>query len=159
MEQLHFICGPQGAGKSTRARKLATELDAVVFAIDDWMIQLYGPDLPQPPDFGWIMARVRRCEDLIWQLAQAVVHAGGRAVLDIGFMTAADRLRFRHLADTAGLSWRLHPVTAPVDIRRQRVAQRNVDRGDTFALVVTPQMFDAMEGRYQAPETSEFSAG
>lgn len=50
--QLHLVFGPQGAGKSTHARKLAEAEQAVHLAIDDWMGQLFGPDLPQPLDFG-----------------------------------------------------------------------------------------------------------
>ncbi|WP_369406692.1 AAA family ATPase [Chromobacterium alticapitis] len=35
MTQLHLVFGPQGAGKSTRARKLTEAEQAVHLAIDD----------------------------------------------------------------------------------------------------------------------------
>ncbi|WP_083338977.1 hypothetical protein [Chromobacterium sphagni] len=53
----HLMFGPQGAGKSTHTRGAG---QAVHLVIDDWMGQLYGPDLPQPLDFFWVMARVAR---------------------------------------------------------------------------------------------------
>ncbi|MGC0152048.1 AAA family ATPase [Chromobacterium vaccinii] len=154
MTQLHLVFGPQGAGKSTHARKLAEAERAVHLSIDDWMGQLYGPDLPQPLDFGWVMERAARCERRIWLTALAIVRGGGRAVLDLGFMKAASRSRFLALADEHGLSAKLHYVTAAPDVRRQRVQQRNAARGDTFSFEVTPAMFDAMETQFE-PATDE----
>ncbi|WP_186009461.1 AAA family ATPase [Chromobacterium vaccinii] len=106
--QLHLVFGPQGAGKSTHARKLAEAEQAVHLAIDDWMGQLFGPDLPQPLDFGGVMERVARCERRIWLTALAIVRGGGRVVQDLGFMKAAGRGRFLALADAHGLSAKWH---------------------------------------------------
>ena len=100
------------------------------------------------------MERVARCERRIWLMALAIVRGGGRAVLDLGFMKAASRGRFLALAAEHGLSARLHYVTAPAEIRRQRVRQRNAERGDTFSFEVTPAMFDAMEAQFE-PATAE----
>ncbi|MBX9296232.1 ATP-binding protein [Chromobacterium vaccinii] len=126
----------------------------VHLAIDDWMGQLFCPDLPQPLDFGWVMERAARCERRIWLMALAIVRGGGRAVLDLGFMKAAGRSRFLALADEHGLSAKLHYVTAERDVRCQRVSQRNAARGDTFSFEVTPAMFDAMEALFE-PATAE----
>ncbi|WP_160300417.1 AAA family ATPase [Chromobacterium vaccinii] len=108
--QLHLVFGPQGACKSTHARKLAEAEQAVHLAIDDWMGQLFGPDLPQPLDFGGVMERVARCERRIWLTALAIVRGGGRGrvVQDLGFMKAAGRGRFLALADEHGLSAKWH---------------------------------------------------
>jgi hypothetical protein len=66
---IHLVFGPQGAGKSTLARRLADQHRGLRLSIDEWMAQLDGPDLPQPPDLGWVMARVARCAQRIWALA------------------------------------------------------------------------------------------
>jgi len=58
MGVIHLVFGPQGAGKSTYSRALSENGKATHFSIDDWMVRLYGPDLPQSMNFGWIMARV-----------------------------------------------------------------------------------------------------
>ncbi len=65
MGTIHLVFGPQGAGKSSYARQLATHIEGVRLSIDDWMIQLYGPDLPKPTNFAWVIERVRRCEQRI----------------------------------------------------------------------------------------------
>ena len=74
---LHIVFGPSGAGKSTYARELARREPAVHFAIDDWMARLFAPDMPEPLEFEWMMARVERCEGQIWSTAAATLLAEG----------------------------------------------------------------------------------
>lgn len=152
---IHLVFGPQGAGKSTLARQLASQHRGVRFSIDDWMAALYGPDLPQPLSLPWIMERVRRCEQRIWAVAADLVRSGGTAVLDLGCMQAADRSRFVALASAQGLALQRHFVTAPLAQRRQRVLARNDARGETFSFAVSPAMFDVMESRFEPPDAAE----
>ncbi len=154
---IHLLFGPQGAGKSTHARQLADQRQGVRFSIDDWMGELFAPDMPQPMNLPWILARVQRCEQRIWAVATDVVRRGGTAVLDVGCMQVADRARYAALASAQGLALRPHFVTAPLAVRRQRVLQRNQTRGDTFAFEVTPGMFTTMEGRFEPPDAAELA--
>ncbi|MEM7051315.1 MAG: ATP-binding protein [Acidobacteriota bacterium] len=157
MGTVHLVFGPQGAGKSTYARRLSDETRAVYFSIDDWMHQLYGPDLPKPLDFSWIMERVRRSEQRIWATASEVAGIGSDVVLDLGFMKVANRSEFVDLARAAELPVQLHFIDAPHDIRRSRVLARNSAKGETFSFEVTPAMFDFMESQFQRPTPAELS--
>ncbi|HEY8068088.1 MAG TPA: AAA family ATPase, partial [Burkholderiales bacterium] len=74
---VHIVFGSQGAGKTTYARRLASEVKGTRFSIDDWMGELFGPDLPKPMSLPWIMERVRRCESRIWSTAAEIVEQGG----------------------------------------------------------------------------------
>lgn len=155
MSTLHLIYGPQGAGKSTLALQLADTQRALRFSIDEWMGQLFGPDLPQPIDFGWIAERVHRCETRIRASAFDAVRRGCSAVLDLGFMTRASREAWTASARADGLTPRWHYVDAPLDERWARVASRNASRGSTFTFEVTPAMFDFMESRFEPPSPEE----
>ena len=157
MGEVHLVFGPQGAGKSTYSRGLAASINGVRFSIDEWMHQLYGADLPRPLDFRWIMERVKRCEAQIWRTAQDVARNGGSVVLDLGFMKARNRAEFESLAAHAGVPCRLHYVTAPRDVRRNRVMARNAEKGETFSFEVTPVMFDVMEKEFEAPNDTELA--
>lgn len=152
---LHVIFGPSGAGKSTYARELARREPAVHFAIDDWMARLFAPDMPEPLEFEWMMARVERCESQIWSTAAATLLAGTSVVLDLGLMRRADRARVREIAEAVELPFQFHFVTAPAQVRRARVLERNEVRGETFSIEVGPEMFDFIEGVYEAPDTAE----
>lgn len=157
MKTIHVVFGPQGAGKSTYARNLAATTNGVRFSIDDWMSQLYGPDLPVPMNFAWIMQRVQRCEKRIWLCAEEIARTGGSMVLDLGFMKVNSRSLALAWAAANGCLANLHFVNAPHDIRRGRVLGRNAEKGDTFSFVVTEPMFDFIEREFESPTEQELA--
>jgi predicted kinase len=154
---LHVIFGPCGAGKTTYAHAFARRERAVAFILDDWMARLFGPDIPEPLEYEWMLERVGRCEAQIWSTAAAVLAAGTSVILDIGLMRRADRERVRQIAEGAELPLQWHFVDAPQEVRRARVAGRNTIRGESFAIEVTPELFDFIEGVYEAPEPAELA--
>ena len=86
---IHLIFGPQGAGKTTYLRQLADWSACTRFSIDDWMSELFSPDITRPLSFPWVIERVARCEKRIWAVACDVARQGGNVALDLGFMKAA----------------------------------------------------------------------
>ena len=154
---LNVIFGPCGAGKTTYAHAFAKRERAVAFILDDWMAAMFGPDMPQPIQYEWMIERVGRCEAQIWSLAAGVIATGTSVILDIGLMRQTDRARVRGIAEATGLPLQFHFVDAPTEVRRARVQQRNVIRGESFAIDVPPDMFDFIEGVYEAPEPDELA--
>ncbi|HKP79278.1 MAG TPA: ATP-binding protein [Phenylobacterium sp.] len=152
---LHVIFGPSGAGKTTYAHAFARREKAVAFILDDWMAKLFAPDMPEPLEYDWMIERVQRCEAQIWSTAAGVLAAGTSVILDIGLMRRADRARVREIAQAAELPLQFHFVTASPEARRARVAERNIVRGEGFAIEVTPEIFDFIEGVYEAPDPQE----
>ena len=156
--RIHLVFGPVGAGKSTHARALAERASAVRFALDDWMHELFAPDIVDLRDFGWIMARVKRCEQRIRAMALDVLRTGTPVVLDLGLMKAASRTASRAWAAEHGYALADHFVHAPAAVRAQRVRTRNEARGATFSFEVTPMMFEFMEGLFEPPVGIELAA-
>ena len=152
---LHVIFGPSGAGKTTYAHAFARREKAVAFILDDWMAKLFAPDMPEPLEYDWMIERVQRCEAQIWSTVAGVLAAGTSVILDIGLMRRADRARVREIAQAAELPLQFHFVTASPEARRARVAERNIVRGEGFAIEVTPEIFDFIEGVYEAPDPQE----
>ncbi len=155
MSKIHIVFGPQGAGKSTYSKSLSEEVNGVHFSIDEWMWKLFGEDLPKPMNFEWIMARVDRCEKQIWSASEKISRCGCDVVLDLGFTTLAKRELFKTLAEDQNISTQLHYVDAPHSIRRRRVLERNIEKGETFSFEVTPEMFDFMETQFESPTAKE----
>ena len=154
---LNVIFGPCGAGKTTYAHTFARREKAVAFILDDWMARLFGPDMPEPLEYEWMLERVGRCEAQIWSVAAGALAAGTSVILDIGLMRKADRERVRQIAEATDLPLQGHFVDAPQEVRRARVAGRNVVRGESFAIEVSPDMFDFIEGVYEPPEPGELA--
>jgi predicted kinase len=154
---LNVIFGPCGAGKTTYAHAFARREGAVAFILDDWMARLFGPDIPEPIEYAWMVERVARCEAQIWSSAAATIAVGTSVILDIGLMRKDDRARVREIAEATGLPLQWHFVDAPQEVRRARVAGRNTIKGETFAIDVSLDMFDFIEGVYEAPEPGELA--
>lgn len=154
---LNVIYGPSGAGKTTYANAFARRERAVAFILDEWMAQLFGPDIPAQVEYPWLVERVGRCEAQIWSTVAAVMASGTSVILDLGLMRKADRDRIREIAEAVELPLQWHYVTAPQEARRARVAERTQVHGKSFALQVTPDMFEFVEGVFEAPSSEELA--
>lgn len=152
---IHLVCGSTGAGKTTYSARLSEMTGAASFSIDDWMVTLFGPDAPSRPDWSWIVERTARCERQILSTAIQLARQGVSSILDIGLLRASDRERLSLAATEAGLTSRLHFVDADPTVRWNRVEARNANKGATFRLMVTREMFNAIESIWQPPDAVE----
>jgi len=146
---IHIVFGPLGAGKTTYARQLSAGEVATYFSIDQWMVDLFGADAPTPLNMPWVTERVERCEHRIWLTAKNVVNCDGNVVLDLGFLKVANREKYIELARQESMQTKMHFVHAKRETRRLRVMARNEHKGDTYALHVTPEMFDFMDEQFE----------
>ena len=156
----HLVAGSTGAGKTTAAREITERVGGVRFSMDEWMNALYWMDCPEKNDFPWALERVGRCEAQIEAVARQLAQVGVDAVLDLGFTTRAQRMAWLEKARAAGMGCVLHLLDVDAEVRWARVLKRNRGESGTYAFVVTREMFDFMEGRWQMPgveEREEFS--
>jgi predicted kinase len=152
-----MICGPLGAGKTTLARSLSGEVRALRFSLDEWVMHLFGKEAPQPMLLEWWAERCRRCSERVWSVCREVLAQDIDVVLDFGFPGLAQREEYRRLAAQAGAAVHLHIVTADARLRWQRVQARNRDQAETFALIVTEDMFRGSEAWWEPPSEAERS--
>ncbi|ABD67935.1 hypothetical protein Rfer_0177 [Rhodoferax ferrireducens T118] len=154
-QTVHLIYGATAAGKSTYAKALATEKNAVRFAIDDWMHSLYGQDKPEAMSMEWVMSRVARCQSRIWTTCLQILATGTDVVLELGLLREQVRDRMQAMVEEAGHQASFSFVDADLQVRKQRVLHRNMEKGDTYSFNVTPAMFDAMERYFERPSQAE----
>ena len=156
----HLVCGSTGAGKTTYAVRLAEELGAVRFSVDEWMSALFWMDAPQPFTPAWAIERVERSAALIWSTAVATCQRGVPCVLELGLTTAEKRAYYVGLAREAGLGVKLHAVDAPAPERWRRVEGRNrAPVGPSqLPFQITREMFDFVESMWEPPSDTELAA-
>lgn len=118
---VHLLCGLNGAGKTTHARRLAAEYRAVRFSLDEWMLRLYPELRYDSPSYG---ERAEGCKQLIWQVARQVLALGHDVVLDWNGWSRARRATWRDLAREAGYGVVLHYVRVPLEVAIARAEAR-----------------------------------
>ena len=159
---IHLICGPIGAGKTTVAHIVSEKCGAIRFSEDEWLNRLFVPDAPeglldQPIEdiASWAVEKYQRCRGQIWKICDQLLAQDLSVVLDGAAANKEQRDLIRKKAQQHGVDFQLHYVTAEVETRRKRIVERNAEKGKTFSLEVTPEMFDKMEVFFEAPSVEE----
>jgi len=159
MSRMILVCGPTGVGKTTYSISLSKEVNGIRFSIDPWMQNLFAKDMKEL-DYSWMIERVHRCYDQIWDVSEQILSLGGNVVLDLGFTEKTQREHFSVRAKSLGLEAEIHFLDAPKEIRKQRVEKRNSEKDpNVYAFDVTDIMFNFMEPRFEAPDAEELEGG
>lgn len=143
-----LMAGMPGAGKTTVARRLAEERDAVRLTCDD-LLAAAGLD---PHD-----ARLRRrLERELWRHALDLAGRGLVVVVDFGSWTRPERRWHREQARAAGVAIELHSLDVPLQERWRRLELRNVGAaGRPAGLVITRAQLEDYERWWQPPDAEE----
>jgi len=157
MSPIYLIEGPVGAGKSTYAQSLATQLRGTHIALDEWFSKLFSPDRPSEDFIIWYLQRKDRLLDVIWHHAIAMSKANQVPVLELGLIQRQARYDLYGKAQEIGATLKLHVLDAPLEVRRQRVKQRNEQRGSTFSMVVPDHIFELASSMWEAPDHDEIA--
>lgn len=159
MARLILVCGPTGAGKTTYSLSLCKEIKAIRFSIDPWMQTLFSNDMTSL-DYSWMIERVHRCYEQIWQVSEQVLALNGNVVLDLGFTTKAQREIFSDRAKKLSINPEIHYLDAPKDTRKKRVEKRNTEKDPSvYSFEVNSMMFNFMEPKFEIPDREELKNG
>jgi predicted kinase len=115
--RLILTCGLPGAGKTTLARRLAAERNAVRLTKDEWLTALGSSPWDE-------QARVN-VERELRRLAQELLRLGVSVVLDFGLWARAERDEMRTVARALDAGVELHHLDVPADELWRRVDARN----------------------------------
>ncbi len=138
------MCGLPGSGKTTLARRLERELDALRVNSDDW-IEALGRDL-------WDEEFRARIEALQRDIALQVLHVGGDVVIEWGTWTRIERDGLREAARAAGATAELIYLDVPLDELHRRIAARG--REDP---AITPEHLVEWSALFEAPTVDELA--
>ncbi|MEX2032240.1 MAG: AAA family ATPase [Dehalococcoidia bacterium] len=144
--RLILTCGLPGAGKTTLARRLAADRNAVRLTKDEWLWALGSSP--------WNSSTGEKVEHELWRLAQEIVRLGLSVVLDFGLWARVERDEMRGVARGLGVGVELHYLDVPTDELWRRIEARNseppwvsapIRRADLDEWVATFQVPDAGE--------------
>lgn len=144
--QLHLICGLPGSGKTTLAKQLEQDRDAVRFSPDEWLYRL-GIDF-------YDEAGRAKVEQLQWELAQQLLRHGNNVILENGFWAREERDRYRTVAGAIGATTTLHFLDIPIAELKSRIAKRNQTRGADTPMI-NPSSLDEWAAMFDPPTDDE----
>ena len=123
------MVGLPGAGKSTQAKQIEAERNALRLTPDDWIVALYGNDARNQRD-----GARDPVEALQWEVAKRVLALGTNVILDWGFWSRQERAWYRNEAAVLGADTKLVFIDLPIDDLWARISQRAESRSGTLAI-------------------------
>lgn len=112
------MVGLPGSGKTTLAKQLETEHNALRLTPDEWMLPLFGAG-----EYG---DRREQVESLLWGVAARALTLGLNVVLDYGLWGRSERDEYRAKAEALSASVQLRFLDVPHDELWRRVELRNM---------------------------------
>jgi predicted kinase len=150
MATIHLLHGFTGAGKTTFARKLESELLALRFTPDEWLVQLYGNNPPEE-QFSEYYDRVT---NLIWQLTMQLLRSDRDVILDFGFWSRLSRDEARSKARSVGANFKLYSISCSEETMRERVLKRSAQL-PAGALLIDENAIQLFRERFEPLDEDE----
>ena len=143
MTTIHLMHGFIGFGKTTIAKQLEKNIPAVRLTHDEFMVQLYGRNMPYE-DFH---PNYDKVDDLLWNLADKIIGAGTDVIMDYGFWDHEARDNAYERARKISDSVIFHNVCCDISVAKFRTLQRSANNQDE--LYITEDEFNALLKNYE----------
>ena len=148
---LTFFCGKMGAGKSTRARVIAQQSNAVLLVEDEWLASLYPGKISSLEDYITLSELMK---PQMKKLAQSILSAGSHVVMDFPANTLVQRQWFRSIFTEVGVLHNLVFIDLSDEACLKQIAKRRQEEPNRVA-TDTPEMFHQVTQYFTAPVVEE----
>ncbi|WP_035990685.1 AAA family ATPase [Leptolyngbya sp. KIOST-1] len=158
--RVYMMAGLSGSGKSTTARQLASQIQAIHLRSDAVRKHLAGVPLDQRGDDSlYTPAMTEKTYDRLLSLGIALAQAGYAVILDAKYDRASRRQQAIAPIQAAGLPLSILHCTAPMAVLEQRVRDRSGDIADATVAVLQQQHMEpfseAEQGLVTAIDTTQ----
>lgn len=152
MAKLFLICGKICSGKSTYAKQLQADKQAVILSVDEIMLAVFGLYAGEKHDE--YAANVRH---YLFEKSLEIIQADVDVILDWGFWTKAGRNEAKAFYRSRDIECELHYLNISDEVWQARVNQRNqsVIAGETTAYIVDSALAAKFEARFELPAKDE----
>ena len=148
---LIFFCGKMGAGKSTLARRIADQRNAVLISEDEWLAALF-PD--QIGSFADYKKRSDQLKPLLELHVPQILNTGTDVVMDFAANTKQRRKWLAGLAVAVEAEYELNYLKVSDEQCLQQIAQRRVEQPERAAFD-TEEVFRLVTGYFEEPDEAE----
>ncbi|MBC7421189.1 MAG: ATP-binding protein [Bdellovibrio sp.] len=149
---IYAIAGQIGSGKTTRARKLAKEKQALFFSTDQWIASL-GVPIGSHEVYAKYYTGIR---DRIFEVAQQALHLEVPVVFDFGVNSPKGRAGLQKFTQAANADLEIYQISVPIEVCRERVRERNKNKPQNiFSFTFSDDDFDIISKDYEPPTSNE----
>ena len=148
---LYFMCGKMASGKSTLAKQLASEHNAVLLSEDNLLTQLFPGEITDIKSYINCSTRLKNgLTDHICEL----LRLGVSVVLDFPANTRGQREWFSQLIKISAVPHQLHFVDTANETCKKQLRERNTS-SDAHPVMQDEATFDLLLGYFVAPDPEE----
>ncbi len=147
---VHIMCGLPGTGKSSYARKLATDKDAVLFSLDEWMTDLLGDSYKNTEFERFVLP----CQKMIWRASLPLLDREIEFVYDFAIYSKKGRKELFDKIRGYGAEAIIYYFNIPHETCKERLRRRGVSK-TVHEAVVTPEQFDKLVTYFVPPSEDE----
>ena len=148
---LIFFCGKMGAGKTTKAKSLALERNAVLLSEDEWLESLYPNKIASLDDYVKYSDRLK---PLIKKIVQSILNTGTDVIMDFPANTTRQREWFKYVFTEIQAPHELIYIDTPNEICINRIEKRALDQPQRAA-TDTVEMFEQVTQYFIEPGKEE----
>jgi len=148
---LIFFCGKMGAGKSTKAKAVSIEKNAVLLSEDDWLAAHYPNQINSFDDYLKYSARIK---PFIRLHVKQILDTGTHVVMDFPANTAKQRAWFKELCEEAACDHALIFLDVCDERCLTQIARRRTEQPER-APFDTEAMFNHVTKFFEPPLEDE----
>jgi predicted kinase len=146
---LYVMVGLPASGKTTLAKELELQHNALRLTKDDWMMPLFG--------WGEFEDKREIVEALLWSLGARALQLGLNVVLDYGLWARVERDEYRAKAEALGARVDFRFLDVPEDELLRRIESRNRQPGATDVPITVEQLKEYLP-KFQRPTQEEIAS-
>ncbi len=152
MSKVIMTCGKICCGKTTYAKKIRNDLNAVILSIDEFMLALFGQYAGEKHD-----EYVNAIERILLEKSVEIVRSGTNVILDWGLWTRKKRCFMREFYNSAGIECEIRYIEIADDKWKQRIDSRNalVTAGKTDDYYIDEALMSKAETLFEIPDEDE----
>lgn len=148
MANVYVMCGKVGSGKTTFAKRLRDQVGAVVLSVDEWMLTVYGREVPCSEHKLY----VERIKEGLFRDGHKILKAGVPIILDFGFWTKEERMAVRNAFSEYEVI--LYYMDVPEAVLFDRVHNRN-KAGRNLEYHMSRETQEVLNKRFEVPSPEE----
>ncbi|SEG06008.1 Predicted kinase [Vibrio hangzhouensis] len=149
--KLFFFCGKMGAGKSTQAKVVARDNNAVLISEDEWLSAHFANQIHTFDDY---LIYSNTIKPFVKRHVQDLLEVGTNVVMDFPANTVRQRQWFTELCSEVGCEHTLIYLVRSDEQCLQQIAKRRLEQPER-AHFDTETVFHHVTQYFEAPEDDE----